>query len=52
VRLGKNIITHFVKEYLVSRVPSVKNENESGKISNDRCGAGQEENTETSNCLR
>jgi len=27
VRLGKNIITRFVKEYLVSRMPSIKNEN-------------------------
>jgi hypothetical protein len=49
MRLGKNIITHFVKEYPLSRVP--RKEQESRKISNDRCGAGQEENTKTSICL-
>ena len=42
VRLGKNVITRFVKEYPVSSVPSKKQE--SGKISNDRCGGGQERN--------
>jgi len=50
VRLRKNKITSFVKEYPVSSVPSEKQE--SGKIANDRCGAGQEQYTETSICLR
>jgi hypothetical protein len=50
VGLGENIITRFAKEYPVSRVPSEKQE--SAKISNDRCGAGQEDNTETIICLQ